>query len=717
MNISVKFKALLLVSAMMLVSLGGYALLLLNMATMEQEYNEQTKTAVEQSIRTEAEKINTYMALVQEGAAAIAIAGQNLRHVQQGHEADLGDDVAAMLKASLTRYPEASGCGLWFEPGAFRADQRYYGPYAYWDKGKIEMTMEYSTPEYEYPRQPWSTQAIPEQWDRSKKRQDSVYWSAPYLDETSHKLMITVAGIMHDRQERIVGVSTLDVSLENLRKTVDGIRITPNSRAFAVDCRSGLIAAFPADSALLLQPVAKLPFNGAKNELTTTAPGSLAQYTLMVSGQPTTVFYSVSPTGMGLGIAIPDAELFAEARQLAESNRHTAMGAVGILLVLACVVILVLNRTIISPILSLAAFSRSVAAGNLETPISSAYQSEFSVLRNAMVSMLESLKEKMREADNRTAEARVSAENAEQAQHAAEEATRKAESARTEGMRDAAQRLSQVVAALTAALGSLAARVDETSEGVETQTHRIAETASAVEELSASVLEIAKNAETTANLSEDSRHAAEQGSQQFATVLQDVSAIHKDFQTACDSVDDLSNKADAIGAIAQTIEDIADQTNLLALNAAIEAARAGEAGRGFAVVADEVRKLAEKTMTATREVGQSIDSIQQAVRGTLGSMGSTKEVLEKSMQEVNKAESLLGSIVSLAMESSDQVRAIATASEQQSAATGEINASVSAVSSIAEGTATAMQEAANAVEALKRQSSALAELIAELEKA
>ena len=717
MNISVKFKALLLVSTMMLVSLGGYALLLLNMATMEQEYNEQTKTAVEQSIRTEAEKINTYMALVQEGAAAIAIAGQNLRHVQQGHEADLGDDVAAMLKASLTRYPEASGCGLWFEPGAFRADQRYYGPYAYWDKGKIEMTMEYSTPEYDYPRQPWYTQAIPEQWDRSKKRQDSVYWSAPYLDETSHKLMITVAGIMHDRQERIVGVSTLDVSLENLRKTVDGIRITPNSRAFAVDCRSGLIAAFPADSALLLQPVAKLPFNGAKNELTTTTPGSLAQYTLMVSGQPTTVFYSVSPTGMGLGIAIPDAELFAEARQLAESNRHTAMGAVGILLVLACVVILVLNRTIISPILSLAAFSRSVAAGNLETPISSAYQSEFSVLRNAMVSMLESLKEKMREADNRTAEARVSAENAEQAQHAAEEATRKAESARIEGMRDAAQRLSQVVAALTAALGSLAARVDETSEGVETQTHRIAETASAVEELSASVLEIAKNAETTANLSEDSRHAAEQGSQQFATVLQDVSAIHKDFQTACDSVDDLSNKADAIGAIAQTIEDIADQTNLLALNAAIEAARAGEAGRGFAVVADEVRKLAEKTMTATREVGQSIDSIQQAVRGTLGSMGSTKEVLEKSMQEVNKAESLLGSIVSLAMESSDQVRAIATASEQQSAATGEINASVSAVSSIAEGTATAMQEAANAVEALKRQSSALAELIAELEKA
>ena len=97
-------------------------------------------------------------------------------------------------------------------------------------------------------------------------------------------------------------------------------------------------------------------------------------------------------------------------------------------------------------------------------------------------------------------------------------------------------------------------------------------------------------------------------------------------------------------------------------------------------------------------------------------MGSTKSVLEKSIQEVNKAEALLDRIVSLAMESSDQVRAIATASEQQSAATGEINASVSAVSSIAEGTATAMQEASKAVDVLKRHSSALAELMAELEK-
>ena len=166
MSISVKFKALLLVGTMVLVSLGGYVLLLLNMSSMEQEYNEQTKTAVEQSIRTKAEKINTYMALVQEGAAAVAIAGQNLRHVQQGTEADLGDDVAALLKGILGRYPEAAGSGLWFEPGTFRPSEQYYGPYAYWDKGKIEMTMDYSTPEYDYPSQPWYTQAIPTQWNR-----------------------------------------------------------------------------------------------------------------------------------------------------------------------------------------------------------------------------------------------------------------------------------------------------------------------------------------------------------------------------------------------------------------------------------------------------------------------------------------------------------------------------------------------------------------------
>jgi len=521
---------------------------------------------------------------------------------------------------------------------------------------------------------------------------------------------------MYGDDGRIVGISSMGVSIENLRQAVDELRITPGSIPFAIDTRSGLVAAYPADNALLLAPASKLPFADTQRMLTSAGPGANIQLTTTIRNEPCTIFYRVSATGMGLGIAVPDKELFAETNALSNANTRTTLYAVGALLLLVGIIFVLLNRIIIKPILSLSAYSQSVAQGNFDTPVSDAYRSEFAVLRGAMVSMVATLKAKMHEADRRTDEAHTSARTAELARHAAEEATQKAESARSEGMRHAAQRLSQVVSVLTEASDSLSTRVGETRSGVETQSLRITETASAIEELSASVLEIAKNAENTATLSEESRQAAELGASQFATVRGDVGSIHNDFQTACDAVDDLSRKADAIGAIAQTIEDIADQTNLLALNAAIEAARAGDAGRGFAVVADEVRKLAEKTMTATREVGQSITAIQEAVHGTLHSMGNTKDTLEKSMREVNKAEELLTRIVSLAMGSSDQVRAIATASEQQSAATGEINASITDISGIAAETATAMHEAAQAVDDLSRQSTALAELIAELER-
>ena len=716
MNFSVRYKALFLIMATILVAMGGYALLLRNMNAMEEAYVAQARLAVEQRVNTEAEKINTYMSQVQDGAASIATGGESLLLMRRNTGADMANEVNNFLTASLAHYPKAAGCGLWFEPNAFQPEDRYFGPYAYWDNGKVVLTMDYSNADYDYFKQPWYTQAIPQQWDRSQKRPNRVYWSAPYLDEASHTLMITVGGVMYGPQGRIAGMSTLDVSLEDLRKAVGDIRITPSATAFAVDSRSGLVAAYPLDNALLLQPAAKLPFNGKNNELTTTRANGKAQFSVMVNNLKYQVFYSVSPTGVGLGIAAPEAELFAEATRLAKANTRTTIGVAAALLLLVGVIYLALNRIVISPILSLSSFSRSVAEGRFDTPISDRYRSEFSVLRNAMVSMLEALKVKMDEADKRTEEARASAQNAEAAQHAAEEATRKAESARSEGMRHAAQRLSQVVSVLTEASGSLSSRVGETSSGVKTQSHRITETASAVEELSASILEIAKNAENTATLSEQSRQAADQGASQFAKVRSDVGTVHDDFQTACDAVDNLSRKADAIGNIAQTIEDIADQTNLLALNAAIEAARAGEAGRGFAVVADEVRKLAEKTMTATREVSQSIESIQEAVRGTLGSMGSTRDTLAKSMEEVDKAEELLNRIVSLAMDSSDQVRAIATASEEQSAATGEINASISDISGISSETDTAMQEAAQAVDDLSRQSATLAELIAELER-
>ena len=716
MNISVRYKTLLLIGTTIIVAFGGFALLLRNMNVMEDRYIAQTKATVEQRINAETQKINTYMTVTQDTVAGIATAGENLLLVHQNTGMNIEEEAKAFLLSTLARYPKAVGCGLWYEPDLFSDNIKFFGPYARWDKGKLVMSMEYATPEYNYVSKPWYTQALPQHWDRKQRLPQTVYWSAPYLDDSIDTLLITVSGIMYGKDGRIIGISSLGVSMEYLREVVGSIHITPSSSAFAVDTRSKLITAFPADKALLLQPVDKLPFKDAAAILNAVKPEGQTQFSTTVDGKPTTIFYSVSPTGMGLGIAVPDAELYAEARNLAQSNQNTTLMAAGTLLALFCIIFLMLNKIIIKPILSLSVFSRSVADGKLDTPVSDNYKSEFAVLRNAMVAMLDSMKEKMREADHRTEEARISARNAESAQQAAEEATIQAQKARSEGMRQAAGSLRSVVAVADTVSDELSNKVSTSRLGAEAQSQRAMETATAMEELSAAVLEISNNTGTAAHLSEESRAAAEQGAEQVSSILRDMDTVHKDFQFAYGAVDDLSSKAHAIGAIAQTIEDIADQTNLLALNAAIEAARAGDAGRGFAVVADEVRKLAENTMAATKEVGQSITGIQQAAGGTLTSMDRTKELLGQAMNDVQGAEGMLRHIAALVMQSSDQIRTIATAAEQQSAATEEVNVSIAGISQISEETTAAMQEAARAVEALGKQTTTLKNLMAELEK-
>ena len=136
------------------------------------------------------------------------------------------------------------------------------------------------------------------------------------------------------------------------------------------------------------------------------------------------------------------------------------------------------------------------------------------------------------------------------------------------------------------------------------------ETATAMNQMNVSVLEVARNASDAADVTTNAREQAEEGSRNLNALIKMIGEVHQHALGLKDSMQDLGNQAQGIGNILNVISDIADQTNLLALNAAIEAARAGEAGRGFAVVADEVRKLAEKTMDATREVGSAVSSIQ-----------------------------------------------------------------------------------------------------------
>ncbi|MGA1845831.1 methyl-accepting chemotaxis protein [Deferribacter abyssi] len=260
--------------------------------------------------------------------------------------------------------------------------------------------------------------------------------------------------------------------------------------------------------------------------------------------------------------------------------------------------------------------------------------------------------------------------------------------------------VSESVESLASASAELSSNSEAIAAGAQEQAEQAATTASAVEEVNATVSEVAQNAANVANSAHEARESVIQGHALVEETKEMMDKIAHTVQQAAETVKTLGESSEQIGEIIQVINDIADQTNLLALNAAIEAARAGEHGRGFAVVADEVRKLAEKTVKATKDITEMIQNIQADTGGAVASMIEGVEQVEHGKTKAEEAKEALDIIKNNVENVSLEVENIARATDEQAKATEMMAQSVENISKITNENSIAAQEMAKAVDML-----------------
>ncbi|MBL1275417.1 MAG: methyl-accepting chemotaxis protein [Ectothiorhodospiraceae bacterium] len=243
----------------------------------------------------------------------------------------------------------------------------------------------------------------------------------------------------------------------------------------------------------------------------------------------------------------------------------------------------------------------------------------------------------------------------------------------------------------------LLSAMKQTSDSVDQQHMETDQLATAITEMAATVTEVARNTNEAAKATQVADAEANEGLKVMTATGESIQRLAGDVEDAATAIQSLEDDSKNIGTVLDVIKAIAEQTNLLALNAAIEAARAGEQGRGFAVVADEVRNLASRTQESTLEIEATIDKLQLGARNAVKVMEKGRSQAQDSVEKANSAGQLLGNITSAVNTMADMNTQIATAAEQQSSVAEEINRNIEGINVLANQTANHALESSNNV--------------------
>ena len=590
---------------------------------------------------------------------------------------DLREDLTRQVRSALEANRSLLGVYVAFEPNALDgkdelfADQESLGSNdkgrfsIYWAQGESgDLVSETMTEENLNDTTPGISGAPYNAWYTCPIQQKKVCLLDPYIDDTDGvKTLMTSIAFPLEQAGKVIGVLGVDIGLASLQELSNTAHqdLFDGAGHVSIISPAGLMAAHSRDSSLLGGKLEKA-FSDQQGEMlrmvANNRPEVLHHNGNLQVLQPILPIPESQPWGVLM--EVPEEVLLARATQLeAEMDkmgtRSTAI-SLGLGLAAGIVGILLIWLTALGvtrPILGVAAMLKDIASGegDLTRRLEYAKKDELGELASWFNRFLDKLQPIIADVKHSVQDARSKADQS----------------------------------ALIAS---------QTSDGMQQQYREVDQVATAFQEMSATAQDVAHNAAQAAEAARTADQASREGMDVIGKTTSSIELLANEMNVAMQEVEGLADSSEKIGSVLEVIRSIAEQTNLLALNAAIEAARAGEAGRGFAVVADEVRNLAKRTQDSVEEIRQVIEGLQSGTKEVVSTMHSSHRQAQGSVEQVEKAVAVLQRISQAVTVITDMNLQIASAAEEQSSVAEEINRNVASIRDVTESISSQADESA-----------------------